>query len=73
MNEFLDQMSEILEVEQVNLGDNLTSFEAWDSLATLSVIAMADEEYGVSLTIQEIIDSKTIDGVHRLILSKKNV
>lgn len=72
MENFLEQMSEILEVDQVNLADNLTSFEAWDSLATLSIIAMADEEYGVSLVNQEIIDSKTVEGLYNLILSKQN-
>ncbi|WET00148.1 acyl carrier protein [Chryseobacterium arthrosphaerae] len=72
MENFLEQMSEILEVDQVNLGDNLTSFEAWDSLATLSIIAMADEEYGVSLVNQEITDSKTVEGLYNLILSKQN-
>ena len=72
MENFLEQMSEILEVDQVNLGDNLTSFEAWDSLATLSIIAMADEEYGVSLVNQEITDSRTVEGLYNLILSKQN-
>ncbi|WP_228439997.1 acyl carrier protein [Chryseobacterium phocaeense] len=65
-------MSEILEVDQVNVQDKLTGFEAWDSLATLSIIAMADEEYGVSLVNQEITDAETVEGLYNLILSKQN-
>jgi len=72
MENFLEQMSEILEVDQVNLGDNLEGFEAWDSLATLSIIAMADEEFGVSIVNQEIADAKTVEGLYNLILSKQN-
>jgi acyl carrier protein len=33
---------------------------------------MADEEYGVSLVNQEITDSKTVEGLYNLILSKQN-
>lgn len=73
MENFLEQMAEILEVDKVNASDVLTSFEAWDSLATLSIIAMADEEFGVSIINQEIIEAQTVGGLYDLILSKQNV
>ncbi|MCJ1805905.1 acyl carrier protein [Flavobacterium covae] len=71
MENFLEQMAEIMEVDTVKKEDVLQSFEAWDSLATLSIIALADEEYGVSLVNQEIIDSNTIEGLYNVIQSKK--
>ncbi|MFK7049196.1 hypothetical protein FLACOL_00850 [Flavobacterium columnare] len=71
MENFLEQMAEIMEVDSVKKEDAIQSFEAWDSLATLSIIALADEEYGVSLVNQEIIDSNTIEGLYNLIQSKK--
>ncbi|MGU3376336.1 phosphopantetheine-binding protein [Chryseobacterium sp. M5A1_1a] len=72
MEDFLEQIAEIMEVDSVNPSDELTSFEAWDSLTTLSIIALADDEYKVSLTNGEIADAKTIEGLSNLILSKQN-
>lgn len=72
MEDFLEQMAEIMEVDSVNPSDELTSFEAWDSLTTLSIIALADDDYQVSLTNAEIADAKTIESLHQLILSKQN-
>lgn len=72
MEKFLDQMAEIMEVDGLNATDELKSFDAWDSLTTLSIIAMADDEYGVSLSNQEIIESQTVEGLFDLIKAKKN-
>ena len=72
MEDFLTQMAEIMEVDNVNPSDDLASFEAWDSLTTLSIIALVDDEYQVSLTNAEIADAKTIEGLHQLILGKQN-
>ena len=43
MEKFIENLSEILEEEDVTLNDELASFESWDSLAILSIIALADE------------------------------
>ncbi|WP_316802127.1 acyl carrier protein [Pedobacter nototheniae] len=72
MEEFLEQLAEIMEVDSVKPSDELTSFEAWDSLTTLSIIALVDDEYQVSITNGEIIEAKTIGGLHNLILNKQN-
>lgn len=72
MNDFLEQMAEIMEVDVVHADDVLTSFDAWDSLTTLSIIALADDEFQVSLTNNEIVEANTIEGLYNLILSKKN-
>jgi acyl carrier protein len=72
MEDFLEQMAEIMEVDSLNPSDELTSFEAWDSLTTLSIIAFTDDNYQVLLTNAEIAAAKTIEGLHHLILSKQN-
>jgi acyl carrier protein len=72
MEDFLEKMAEIMEVDRVKPSDELISFEAWDSLTALSIIALADDEYHVLLTNAEITDAKTIEGLHHLILSKQN-
>ena len=70
MENFESSISEILEVESINLNDELESFDAWDSLTILSIIALCDDEYKVSLSAMEITNSKTINGLRELILSR---
>jgi acyl carrier protein len=72
MNEFLEQLADILEVEQVSPGDVLSGFDAWDSLAQLSIIALTEENYGVGIFASELKDTQTIEGLWELIESKRN-
>jgi acyl carrier protein len=71
MENFLNQMAELLEVDSVNPQDEIISFDAWDSLTSLSIIAMADDEYSVNISAQEILNAKTIIGLYQFIQSKK--
>lgn len=64
-------MAELLEVESVNLQDEITSFDAWDSLTSLSIIALADDVYSVSISAQDILNAKTIESLYQFIQSKK--
>lgn len=50
----LDKLRDILETPEINEADNLRDFEMWDSLAGLSIIAMADTLYGVTLPAVEL-------------------
>ena len=70
MEDFISLIAEILEEENVELGDELQSFEAWDSLTILSIIAFCDSEYNVQLTAEETNNSGTIQGLQKLIESK---
>ena len=72
MQEYLDQMAELMEEDEVNPSDEITSFEAWDSLTSLSIIAMADDEYGITLSANDILEAKTIEGLYDAIQTKKN-
>jgi len=70
MENFNINIAEILEVDDVNMNDQLSSFRCWDSLTILSIIALAGETYNVTLSAAEINDSKTIAGLKEMILSK---
>ena len=70
MENFIESISEILEEETVELSNELESFEAWDSLTILSIIAICDAEYGVALSAEEIENSGTVLGLKELIESK---
>lgn len=71
MNDFLAEMAEILDEDSVNADDELNSFESWDSLAVLSVAAMADANFGVTMSAQEINAATTLEDLHQRILAKK--
>ena len=53
--EILEKLAEILEEDSISLTQELESFDEWDSLTTLSLIAMVDSDYNISLT-NEIVD-----------------
>ena len=71
MDEFLTEMAEILEEDRVAMSDELSRFESWDSLASLSVVAMADSKFGVKVTFRELDSAVTIGDLYELIDSKK--
>lgn len=70
MENFESSIAELLEVDTIEMSDKLSSFEVWDSLTILSIIAFCYDEYKVRLTAEEINDSETIQGLHELIQNK---
>jgi acyl carrier protein len=54
MDDIYAKLAEILEVERVLPDDILSSFEYWDSLTVLSILAMLDAGYGANLTAAEL-------------------
>jgi len=49
MESFLTKLAEILDEKVVAADEVLASKPAWDSLAVLSIVAMAQEDFGVVL------------------------
>ena len=49
----------------------LADLEEWDSLAALGVIVMCDMEYGVTITGNDLKESRSIQDVFELIAKKK--
>lgn len=67
MNGFYEKMAEILDVDKVNPGDEISSFSNWDSLGVLSILALADSQYGVTVTGEEIAKMKIVSDLEKLI------
>lgn len=61
--ELLEKLAEILEEDTINETDELESFEEWDSLTTLSLIAMADSDYSVTLSNEVVEEFVTVKDV----------
>ena len=64
-------MVDILDAETVKPEDVLRDFSEWDSLSVLSVLAMADSNYGVTITPEEIRSVMTAGDLAALIEKKQ--
>lgn len=62
----LEKLSEILE-EDVLIDTMLDDVEAYDSLAILSIVALADKEYNKTLKASDLSSAKTIKEIVDLI------
>ena len=56
---FADQL-DLTDVETLTPETEFRQLEDWCSLAALSIIAMVDEEYGISITSDTFKNAKTI-------------
>lgn len=55
MEELIEKIAEILEVEEVDVNKKFTDYEEWDSLAGLSLIAMLDSDYNMTMKNKDIL------------------
>lgn len=65
----LEKLSNILE-EDVTVDTVLSEVEAYDSLAILSIVALADKEYGKTLKASDLVNVKTVQELISLIEGK---
>ncbi len=60
MEDLIEKIAEILEVDEVDVNKKFTDYEEWDSLASLSIIAMLDSDYNISMKNKEILAFNSI-------------
>lgn len=66
---FAEQFDET-EMELFSAETNFRDLDEWSSLITLGLIAMADEDFGVKLTGEDIRKSQTIGDLYNIIITK---
>jgi len=71
--QFLQKFKEVLEVTDRNLSlsDKFRSYEEWDSLAFLSLIAMIDEEYDVIIDGKDFKQLETVEDIIQAVKERK--
>lgn len=67
---FASQFDET-ELDVFSASTEFKELDEWSSLIALSVIAMVDEEYDVTLKGDDITESKTIEELFNKVCSKK--
>jgi len=70
VDKYLENISEMLEVDSVVLDDEFQKFDSWDSLTALSIISVTKTLYGVSITVEDILKAKTIGNLIALVTVK---
>ncbi|MCB6994847.1 acyl carrier protein [Alistipes communis] len=74
MKEFIAKFAEALELEDISVVNENTTFrdlDEWNSLSFLSVIAMLDEEYGIQIENAQFRELKTLGDIASYIESHK--
>lgn len=72
MEILLQKLEEVLEREEgsVQPDDDFREYEEWDSLALLSVLAMINEEYDVTIPHAEFETCQTVELLYKKICEK---
>lgn len=73
LQDFIEKFSEQFdetEASELTAKTNFKDLDEWSSLLALSVIAMADEEYDVTLKGDDIRNSTTIEDLFQVIKSR---
>ena len=52
--QFMNELANILDEASVEDSANLRDYPSWDSLAVLSIVAMADSKFGFTLTFPDV-------------------
>jgi len=70
---FLQLFKETLDIEDkdIQMTDEFRSFDEWDSIANLSVIAMIDDEYDVVIENSDFKNIKTLQELWEEIEKRK--
>jgi len=74
LNEFIEKFAEQFDetpVESLNGDTKFRELEEWSSLIALSVIAMVDEEYDITLKGDDMRKAETIGELFNIVEAKK--
>ncbi len=72
MDKLYSELQEILEVDEVTSGQVLADFEAWDSLAALSLVAAVRSNFGVTLSGEDLRRAVTVGDIEKLVASRRS-
>ncbi len=74
LNEFISNVADQFDdtdSSEINADTNFKELDEWSSLIALSIIAMVDDEYGVTIKGTDIKNSATIEDLFNVVKGKK--
>lgn len=69
MEELIEKISEILEVEELDVTKKFTDYDEWDSLCALSILAMLDSDYNKAMKAADIRSFSSIEDFCKEVLA----
>jgi len=71
-DKFLTLFQETMEMEdqEISVDDKFRDYEEWDSLAVLSVLALINEEFGITLKREELDKLQTIEEMFEFVSTR---
>lgn len=73
LNVFIEQIAEQFETtdpSEIKADTDIRNLEEWSSLIALSIVAMIDEEYDVTIKGDDIKDVKTVEDLFNVVKAK---
>ena len=73
LNEFIENFAnqfDDTDVSEITAATEFKALDEWSSLVALSIIAMGDDEYDVTIKGDDIRNSKTIEDLFNVVASK---
>lgn len=70
MDELISNLCEILEVDELDLTRKFIDYDEWDSLASLSILAMLDSEYHTTMTSKELLSFECIEDFCKEVIAR---
>lgn len=65
--EFLVELEDVLQREEsCSENDDLNSYEEWDSLSKMAVMAYFDKNFGIKLTLKDLKEVNTVSDLIKL-------
>lgn len=71
-NEFIKRFAEAIERDEnkVRMSDKFREYEQWDSLAVLSLMAMINEEFDITIPRFEFEELETVEDIYKYIITE---
>lgn len=72
--EFEEQVRDVLELEddvQLDKDQKLVDTDYWSSMHALLIMAMAESEFGVSITGEDLRETGTLGSLYNLLMERK--
>ena len=69
MEELIEKLSEILEVENIDITKKFTDYEEWDSLTALAILAMLDSDYHKTMKAADLRSFQSVEDFCKAVLA----
>ena len=71
MEELIEKLEEVMEVENLDLNNKFFDYEEWDSLTSLSVLALLDSDYGMAMSHKDILAFDSLGAFCKYVMENK--